>query len=129
MKAALDSSAIVAIIYREPGFQSLVNFIRNSRIILGAPVFVECARVLDARSPEIFEYRLTEFLQEYEVQIVDFDFQASTFARLALVRYGRGSGHPAKLNFGDGLSYAIAKRYRANLVYVGNDFDQTDLAA
>ena len=128
MKTALDSSAIVAIIYREPGFQSLVNFLKNSRVILGAPVFVECARVLDSRSPEIFDYRLTEFLQEYEVKIVDFDFQASAFARLALVRYGRGSGHLARLNFGDGMSYAIAKRYRAKLVYVGYDFDQTDLA-
>lgn len=41
--------------------------------------------------------------------------------------YGKGSGHPAQLNFGDCLSYAVAKSRDLPLLYVGHDFRQTDI--
>lgn len=129
MKVAIDSSAIIAILGREPGFESLIRAMSNSRVVLGAPTFVECARVLDSRTPEVIEYKLADFIHEFAVRVVSFDDEAAGIARFALNRFGKGSGHPAKLNYGDGMSYAIAKRHRARLLYVGNDFDQTDLAA
>lgn len=45
----------------------------------------------------------------------------------ARIRYGRGFGHPARLNFGDCFSYALAKTLKAPLLYVGEDFDRTDI--
>jgi ribonuclease VapC len=50
-------------------------------------------------------------------------------ALAAFSRYGKGRGHPAQLNLGDCFAYALAKNHRAALLFKGEDFDKTDIAA
>jgi len=50
-------------------------------------------------------------------------------ARTAHIEFGKGTGHPAQLNFGDCLAYALAKRLGAPLLYTGGDFARSDIAS
>jgi ribonuclease VapC len=47
--------------------------------------------------------------------------------RAAYRDFGRGSRHPARLNYGDCFSYALAKTTGEPLLFKGNDFNHTDL--
>jgi len=62
-----------------------------------------------------------------DLDIVAFDVDQADAAARAYARFGKGSGHPARLNFGDVLTYGLAASYREPLVYVGADFGRTDL--
>ncbi len=68
-----------------------------------------------------------QFLDFANVRIVDVGEDSIDFLAEAFVRYGKGSGHPARLNLGDCFSYALAKKGGVPLLYKGNDFTQTDL--
>lgn len=68
------------------------------------------------------------FIQETGLRVEGIPVEALDDILDAYVRYGKGTGHPAKLNFGDCFSYAMAKRADVRLLYKGNDFAQTDLA-
>ena len=61
--------------------------------------------------------------------VADFTPEHAEAARDAYVRYGKGSGHPAQLNFGDCLVYGFAKVEGEPLLFKGDDFAQTDLVA
>jgi ribonuclease VapC len=63
------------------------------------------------------------------VKVVDVPAGIFDEVMLAYARYGKGTGHSAKLNFGDCFSYAMAKRAGSRLLFKGNDFSQTDLVA
>jgi ribonuclease VapC len=68
-------------------------------------------------------------LTDAEIQIVDVTRQTSDIAFDAFLRYGKGQGKGAGLNFGDCFSYALAKEMDLPLLFKGNDFSQTDLVA
>jgi ribonuclease VapC len=55
------------------------------------------------------------------------DLEDVRLARAAHVRFGKGTGHPAQLNFGDCFSYALARRLGASLLFRGSDFSYTDI--
>lgn len=67
------------------------------------------------------------FLDLADVRIVDVGEESIDLLADAFVRYGKGSGHPARLNLGDCFSYAMAKKGGVPLLYKGNDFPQTDM--
>jgi len=71
--------------------------------------------------------KLDRFLQEIAVIVVPFDESQSRLAADAFQRYGKGQGHPAQLNMGDCAVYALAKAANEPLLFVGNDFSQTDI--
>ena len=125
----LDSSAIVAIVFREPGYEELIRRINEaSEIGIGTPTLAETGIVLTARLGARARSLLAAFLQELGVVQVPFGEFHWQEAMTAYEKFGRGR-HPAKLNFGDCLSYATAKLAGQPLLYTGKDFRKTDLEA
>lgn len=124
----LDSSAIVAIVFQEPGYENLIELLASAdEVGIGAPTLVECGIVLSARLNMDARGMLTRFLEESDVTVVPFTAAHYGTAVGAWRKYGKGR-HPAALNMGDCLSYATAKLAGMPLLCVGDDFPQTDLA-
>jgi ribonuclease VapC len=76
--------------------------------------------------PALLE-KLERFLDEIEVLVTPFDETQARLAADTFQRYGKGQGHPAQLNMGDCAVYALAKSVNEPLLFVGNDFAQTDV--
>lgn len=124
----LDASAILAMILAEPGSQDLIRRVGESSVIaVGAPTLVETAMVLSSRLRRDPRPLLNEFLREAEVDVIPFTRDHYEVAIDAFARYGRGR-HPAGLNFGDCLTYAVARISGMPLLFTGRDFSKTDVA-
>lgn len=126
----LDSSAIIAILFSEPGYLDLVDRILTADDVrIGAPTLVETRMVLTGRLRQKSSSGLIEgLLEELGVTIVPFGAREAQLAADAFRRFGRGR-HAAGLNFGDCLAYATAVAARDTLLYVGDDFARTDIVA
>jgi ribonuclease VapC len=123
----LDSSAILAILFREPGFDTFVEKLASAPSAgVGAPTLAETGVVLSARLGADSKRALSLFLIETELTIIPFGEAHWRSAMAAYQRYGRGH-HRAGLNFGDCLTYAVAKLARQPLLCSGSDFARTDL--
>jgi ribonuclease VapC len=94
---------------------------------MSAATFVELAAVIDQRGNQLLSRRLDELIETLGIGIVDVDVEQAQRARQAYVEYGRGSGSPARLNFGDCFSYALAAVRREPLLFKGDDFGHTDV--
>jgi ribonuclease VapC len=124
----LDASAILAMILAEPGSAELIRRVGASPMIaVGAPTLVETAMVLSSRLRRDARPLLNDFLREAEVEVIPFTRDHYEVAMDAFTRYGRGR-HPAGLNFGDCLTYAVARISGMPLLFTGKDFSKTDLA-
>jgi ribonuclease VapC len=123
----LDSSAVVAVLRREPSHDRLLDRIAaDTRPGIGAPTLVETAIVLTARVGDAARTLLARFLQEAEVAVLPFDGEHWPVALDAFERYGKGRDR-AGLNLGDCLTYATARLAQEPLLTLGNDFARTDL--
>jgi ribonuclease VapC len=123
----VDSSAIVAILLKEPGHDALQEQIASADVArVGAPTLVETSIVLTARLGLVGKTLLARFVQEAELQVVDFTDDHWTIAGDAYVRFGKGR-HPVGLNYGDCLTYAVAKAAGEPLLCKGDDYPATDL--
>ncbi len=123
----VDSSAIVAIFFQEPGFERLLNKLADaSEIGIGTPTLVETGIVLSARLGHDARGLLARFLEETNMVTIPFTEAHFGVAIGAWIKYGKGR-HSAKLNYGDCLSYAVAKLAGMPLLFVGDDFPRTDL--
>lgn len=71
---------------------------------------------------------LDSLIVELELAISSFSPEQAEIAREAFRRFGRGRGHPAQLNFGDCMAYALAKERGEPLLFKGDDFSKTDIA-
>jgi len=124
----LDSSAIVAILLREPDHQSLLDHLAAAEDpAIGAPTLTECGIVLSARLEARGRTLLARFVQEAALTVIPFTAEHSSAALDAYLRYGKGR-HSAALNFGDCMTYATARLARRPLLCAGQDFARTDLA-
>ena len=122
----LDSSAVVAIMLREPGWDELLDRMRAApRIGIGAPTLLEAGIVVSARVADDARGRLARLLLESGIVILPVTDAHFGVAMDAWLRYGRGR-HRAALNFGDCLAYATAVVAGEPLLCVGDDFPQTD---
>jgi len=122
----LDTSAMVAMVSGEEGADQLLERTQSyTHKLVGAPSMLEAAMVLVGRKG-LRVSDLTAFLSRIESEIVAFDSHHAEMAAQAFEQYGRAR-HPAGLNFGDCMSYAIAKRANAPILFTGNDFSRTDL--
>ncbi len=123
----LDSSAVVAILLREPGHESLLDTLcETAEAGIGAPTLVEAGIVLAARTKTDSRGLLARFLAEAAVITIPFSDAHFSTAIDAWLRFGKGR-HPAALNYGDCLAYATARVAGQQLLCTGNDFAQTDL--
>lgn len=125
----LDTSALVTIQLEEPGFQTLFRKIEEApRVLIGAPTLLEAAIVLSARAGTDARFSLSRGLRRLQVEVVPFTEVHYEAAVSAFLRYGKGR-HPAGLNFGDCMSYALAAVSGSPLLYIGDDFSKTDITA
>jgi len=123
----LDTSAVVAILLREPGYEGLLETLSTaSEAGIGAPTLVEAAIVLSARTGNDSRGLLSRFLTESGVITIPMTDAHWSTAVDAWLRFGKGR-HPAALNFGDCLAFATARVSNRPLLCVGNDFTRTDL--
>ena len=126
----IDTSALVAILRREPEAATLAEaFEKAEQCRLSAANYLEAAIVIDGRRDPVASRRLDDLLQEAEVVIEPVDAEQARLAREAYRDFGKGSAHPARLNFGDCFSYALARSRRESLLFKGEDFIHTDVAS
>jgi len=123
----LDSSALVAVILAEPGYDRLLTRMGDASALgVGAPTVAEAAIVLSARLRRDARPLLNELLREAEVEIVPFGPEHYSAAVTAFQKFGKGR-HRAALNFGDCLAYAVAELSGLPLLFTGSDFSKTDI--
>ncbi len=123
----LDSSAILAILLAEPDSDRLLRAVTEAKVVaVGAPTLVETAIVLGSRLGRDARPLLNDFLREAEIEIIPFTADHYDLAVDAFQQYGKGR-HPAALNFGDCLAYAVARVSGLPLLFTGDDFSRTDL--
>lgn len=125
----LDSSAIIAILLREPGHERLraVVAANISECALSVLNYFETAMVLFSRSGAGALSDLEEFLAITGTVLVPFDARQAAGALRAFQRYGKGISPRAKLNLCDCAAYALAQSLSAPLLFKGNDFSDTDI--
>jgi ribonuclease VapC len=125
---AVDTSAIVAIALGEPERQDFVGIIeRSEKALLSTVSAVEARMVVHGRRGQRAVILLNDLLRLPIFELVAPDAFEAEAAYAASVAYGKGSGHPAGLNFGNVFSYALAKVRGLPLLYKGVDFAQTDI--
>jgi len=123
----LDSSAAVSVIFHEDKHLALLAAMGEAReISIGAPTLFETEIVVTGRHGRHGRSLVAGFLEENDVYILPFDGRHWVLAADAFIRFGKGR-HPARLNYGDCMTYASARVAGEPLLFVGNDFSRTDL--
>ena len=123
----LDSSALVAILFKEPEAERLAAMIRDTdTIAIAAPTLLETAIVAEGRTLPGMAEKLDALMGAIRPEIVPFTAAHASLARDAWRRYGKGR-HKAALNLGDCFSYALAKERGPALLFKGDDFAATDI--
>ena len=126
----LDTSALIAILRAEPEAAAFARAIEQAEVRrLSAVSFVEAAVVIDGSRDPIASRRFDELVQSAGLLIEPVTEAQARIAREAYRDFGRGSGHRAKLNFGDCFAYALARVTGEPLLFKGRDFAHTDIAA
>ena len=124
----LDSSALIAVLRREPEADSFLSIIAEEELcLLSAVSLLETSLVLASRTGDARSWRdLDALIARAGMQVVPQDMELAETARAAFLHYGKGR-HPAGLNLGDCASYALAKHRDLPLLFKGTDFSRTDL--
>ena len=127
----VDASAMVAIILREDGYRDLAQHLAEAGHRTTSPVsvletMIAVGRETGDRSAGLLAAR--EFLRTAGVKVGPIDAELVEGLADAHLRYGKGSGSPARLNLGDCFSYALARQAGVKRLYKGDDFARTDLA-
>jgi ribonuclease VapC len=124
----LDSSVLVAILRNEPEaatFAAAIQAATHRRI--SATSYVEAAVVIDSSRDPVASRRFDDLLREVQIAVEPVTKEQARIAREAYRDFGKGSGHPAQLNFGDCFAYALAKDLGEPLLFKGVDFSRTDV--
>jgi len=124
----LDTSAVIAILRMEaeaPEFAGIIERAAQSRI--SAVNYVEAGAVIDGSKDPVASRRFDELIEAAQIAIEPVTEAQARIARQAYRDFGKASGHPAKLNFGDCFAYALAKATGEPLLFKGQDFSQTDV--
>ena len=120
----IDTAAAVAMLRDEPESAAFIAAMDAAvSVHMSAASVLELAMVTSASGPEVVD----EFLEGIAIQVVPVDAEHLRWARHGQATYGRGSGSPARLNFGDCLSYGDAKALDEPLLFTGDDFIHTDV--
>lgn len=124
----VDSSAFLAILRRESEGAEFSRILdETDELSCSAATYLETAIVVDSRRDPIVNLTLDDLIARAGITIEPFTAEQAQIARQAYRDFGRGSGHPANLNFGDCFAYALARSRREPLLYKGDDFVHTDL--
>lgn len=125
----IDTSAILAIILNEPEATDLERRIVADPVrLISAATLLEAAIVIEARLGDAGGREFDLWLHRLDAETVPVDAEQADMARRAWRRFGKGR-HPAGLNYGDCFAYALAATRGEPLLFKGEDFSRTDLAA
>jgi ribonuclease VapC len=123
----IDTSAIIAILREEPEAEFFAEIIIDQdRCLLSAIGLFEASMVMIGRGPPGLADGLDTLVERTGIEVVPVDRQLAIDSRAAFVRFGKGR-HPASLNLGDCISYALARARGLPLLYKGEDFAKTDV--
>jgi ribonuclease VapC len=126
----VDTSALIAILRDEPEAAACAAAIEAApHRRISAANFVEAAIVIDAARDPVASRRFDELVNEAQLVVEAVTEVQARIAREAYRDFGRGSGHPARLNFGDCFSYALARAKGEPLLFKEDDFSHTDIAS
>ncbi|HWG73356.1 MAG TPA: type II toxin-antitoxin system VapC family toxin [Acidimicrobiales bacterium] len=124
----IDTSAIIAILRAEPDADRYVDAVaRATGLRLSAGTYLETAIVVDANHDPVLSGRFDDLVTATGAKVEPVTPEHAEIARRAYRDFGRGSGHPAGLNFGDCFAYALARATGSPLLYKGDDFSRTDV--
>jgi ribonuclease VapC len=124
----VDSSAVVALMKLESDSRQIVEALFSSdSALMSAGTYVEAGIVVDRLRDPRSSRQFDLLLREANVEIVPVSAEQARIAREAYRDFGKGSGHPAGLNFGDCFAYALARERNEPLLYKGDDFVHTDI--
>lgn len=124
----LDSSALIAILQQEEDALTYAKALDGAKLLrLSSPTYLETAMVHCGRFGAEALSELDELVARIGIEITPFSHHAAQVAALAFLKFGKGQGHPAQLNFGDCISYATAKVEAMPLLFKGDDFRLTDV--
>lgn len=126
----VDTSAIMAILLDEPDQAEIALKLRSDFIRrISAGNWIELTVVVTRRADPILRAKLDALLALAPIEIAPVTAEQAKLGEQAYREYGQGSGHPARLNFGDCFAYALARATGEPLLYKGDDFAQTDVLA
>lgn len=124
----IDTSALVAILRDEPERMSFADAIAQDPFPrMSAANYLEVGVVVDGRRNPTLSRLVDSVIAEGDIAIEPVTARQALIARAAYRDFGRGSGHPARLNFGDCFAYALAKDTGEELLFKGDDFIHTDI--
>jgi ribonuclease VapC len=124
----VDSSALVAILLNEENGDALSRMLDGVEAVrISAASYFETSIVIDHYRDPVLSAKMNETIHDAEIVIEPVTAEQARIARQAYRDYGKGSGHPAQLNFGDCFSYALARDKREPILFKGDDFNHTDL--
>jgi len=124
----IDTSAMVAILYREPDAEALTRRIHSADVCrMSVASHVELSIVIEHQLGPEGMRQAEAFLRRAGIVIEPVTLEQGELARQAFLDFGKGR-HKAGLNYGDCFSYALAKATGEPLLFKGNDFSQTDIA-
>lgn len=125
----VDTSALIAILRNEPDAPHFAQLLasRTEPCRLSAANYLEAAVVIDSSCDQFASCRLDDLIARADIIIEDVTVKQVQIARTAYRNYGKGCGHPARLNFGDCFAYALAQETNECLLFKGNDFIHTDV--
>lgn len=124
----VDTSALVAIMRAEAdAARFAATLAATAARRMSAASYLETAIVIDAGRDPIASREVDVFIHRWGIEIAAVTIEHARIARQAYRDYGKGSGHPAKLNFGDCFAYALAYDTGEPLLFKGDDFAHTDL--
>ncbi len=124
----IDSSAVLAILFGEPDAAAHAGAIVAAEVRrISAANWLETAIRIDSGSGAIGSNAFDDFIREASIEVIPVTHEQARLARSAYRAYGKGSGHPAQLNFGDCFAYGLAKASGEPLLFKGDDFAATDI--
>jgi ribonuclease VapC len=125
----VDSSALLAILRDEPEAAACARAIEDATTRrISAANFLESAIVIDGSRDPVASRRFDDLVRVAELSIEPVTAEQARIAREAYRDFGKGSGHPAQLDFGDCFAYALAKVTGEALLFKGRDFACTDVS-
>jgi len=125
----IDSSAVIAVLRREPEAAAILDLLGSADepVRISAANYLEAGIVIDRDSEPELSRQLDEFLADLAIEITPVTLEHAQLAREAHRRFGRWSGSPARLNFGDCFAYALARATGEPLLFKGDDFRHVDI--
>ncbi len=124
----VDASALVAILRDEPEAAACATALERADVRrISAVNYIEAAVVVDGSCDAIASRRFDELCRAANLVVEPVTAEHARLAREAYRDFGRGSGHPAKLNLGDCFAYALAHARGEPLLFIGRDFTHTDI--